>query len=88
MDPTAAAPRLLTATEVAELLGLTPRTVKRLAAEGRLARVVLGRRSTRYRQDDVARLIDDCTQNDLEPAANGPETETKGGHAHARHRPG
>jgi excisionase family DNA binding protein len=64
--------QLLTAVEVAELLGLTPRTVKQLAHDGRLARVVLGRRSTRYRLDDVLALIDGCTNSGSPAASEAP----------------
>lgn len=49
---------LLTTSEVASILGLAPRTVRSLASRGRLPRVVLGHRSTRYRLADVVELID------------------------------
>jgi predicted DNA-binding transcriptional regulator AlpA len=54
---------LLSADQVGDLLGITPRTVKRLAADGALTRVVLGHRTTRYRQSDVAALIERCEQH-------------------------
>jgi excisionase family DNA binding protein len=62
--------RLLRVDQVASILGIDPRTVKRLAAEGHLKRVVLGSRSTRYRLADVEALIDACTvPPDNDPAA-------------------
>jgi excisionase family DNA binding protein len=76
---------LLTAAEVAALLGLTPRTVKQLAHDGRLPRVVLGRRSTRYRLGDVLALIDDCTSSESpamdEAPANTPSSAAPHGPA-------
>src|SRR3712207_2343318 len=69
--PDADLPRLLTAEEVAAVLGVDPRTVQRFASDGRLPRVVLGRRSTRYRDSDVRALIDHCLQNDDSTATRG-----------------
>jgi excisionase family DNA binding protein len=57
--------QLLTPRQVAELLQITPRTVCRYAAEGRLQRVKIGTRLTRYTVDSVAQLI--TPQNDQEP---------------------
>jgi excisionase family DNA binding protein len=51
-------PRLLSGDDIAHLLGVTPRTVRRLAETNRLPRVVLGHRTTRYRLEDVRALID------------------------------
>lgn len=62
----------MTPAEVAEVLRVTPRTIRRWANEGRIARVHLGGRLTRYRDRDVAALI-----NDDGTAANGP-VEKKG----------
>jgi excisionase family DNA binding protein len=58
---------LLTPEEVAQLLRVTPRTVRRWGAEGTLERIRLGGRLTRYRADDVQRLI----SNDVAPAGGG-----------------
>ncbi|HEY2181327.1 MAG TPA: helix-turn-helix domain-containing protein [Solirubrobacteraceae bacterium] len=51
-------PELLTPTEVAQLLRITPRTVNRYAVDGRLQRVKIGERLSRYRREDVLALID------------------------------
>jgi excisionase family DNA binding protein len=74
--------QLLTAVEVADLLGLTPRTVKQLAHDGRLPRVVLGRRSTRYRLGDVLTLIDDCTRSESPAATAELSRRTSSAPAH------
>lgn len=50
-------PDLLTPEQVGERLGYTPRYVLRLAREGKLPRVKLGRRSVRFRPDDVRAYI-------------------------------
>ena len=47
---------LMTAGEVAEALGVSSQTVRRLDRRGELPRVQIGR-STRYRPEDVACLI-------------------------------
>ena len=49
-------PRLLTPRETAEILNTSLRTVFRLAQEGRLPRVKLGERSTRFRLQDIENL--------------------------------
>ena len=49
--------RLLTPGEVAELLRITPRHVRRLAAAGVLDRVSLGAHTVRYTPESVERLI-------------------------------
>ena len=66
------APTLLRVDEVADILGVDPRTVKRLATDGELPRVVLGRRSTRYRLADVESFIESRTQP---PQTNTDSTE-------------
>jgi excisionase family DNA binding protein len=60
-------PALLTTSEVAELLRVSPRTVDRWAIEGRLPRVQIAR-AVRYRADDIAALIDPTTNG--APAGN------------------
>lgn len=50
--------RLLTRTEVAELLRVSERTVDRLATSGELPRRTLGRRLVRFRESDVLALLD------------------------------
>jgi predicted DNA-binding transcriptional regulator AlpA len=58
-QPTPTTPdQLLRVDEVGALLAIDPRTVKTLAARGVLRRVVLGRRTTRYRASEVAELIE------------------------------
>ncbi|MEK6326300.1 MAG: helix-turn-helix domain-containing protein [Actinomycetota bacterium] len=78
--PTTLPERLLRVDEVATILGVDPRTVKRLAAEGQLRRIVLGRRSTRYRLEDVRALIDRRTEvhNDNDLATPGRVEESAG----------
>jgi len=49
---------LLNAEQVAELLGITPRSVRRLADAGELPRIRLGRRTCRYAPADVEALIE------------------------------
>jgi excisionase family DNA binding protein len=51
-------PALLTTSQVALLLQVTPRTVRRWARDGVLPRLRLGGRITRYRSTDIAALID------------------------------
>lgn len=63
-------PRLLAGDEVAELLGTSCRTVRRLAQSGVLERVRIGHRTSRYTQRSVLALLDP-DHNDHEPAANG-----------------
>jgi excisionase family DNA binding protein len=50
-------PSMLTVDEVAEFLRVTPRTVHRLAKVGRLQRIRLGHRITRYPIESVEALI-------------------------------
>jgi Helix-turn-helix domain len=49
--------RLLTPVEVAALLRVTPRTVRRYGSEGRLQRIKIGNRLSRYTAESVAALI-------------------------------
>ena len=48
--------RLLKVPEAAEILGLSPSTIRKMFWEGRLARVKVGR-STRIRQGDLEALV-------------------------------
>lgn len=48
---------MLTTDEVAAIVGVTPRTVRRWARDGMLPRVRIGGRVTRYRADDLADLL-------------------------------
>lgn len=71
-DPTTRPDRLLKVADVGHVLGITPRTVKRLASDGRLPRVVIGARTTRYRLSDVVAFIEGCEEHldDDGPAEN------------------
>lgn len=51
-------PALLDVREVAALLGVSERTVRRLAQDGVLARVRIGHRTSRYTRRSVLALID------------------------------
>jgi excisionase family DNA binding protein len=55
--PPSLSPELLTANQVAELLGVSPRTVCRLDEEGALPAVHI-RSCTRWRRADVLRYIE------------------------------
>jgi len=57
-------PQLLTPAEVAEVLRVTLRTVQRYARDGRLDRVRIGCRLSRYTLASVIRLIEPETRND------------------------
>jgi len=48
---------MLTTREVAEALALTERKVRNLVAEGRLPAARLGRRTMRFRREDVVALL-------------------------------
>ena len=50
--------RLLTAADVAEILGKHPRTILVLADRGELAAIRLGHRTVRFDPADVQRYID------------------------------
>lgn len=62
VSPTDRTTRLLTPLEVADFLQVAPRTVNRYAADGRLRRIKVGARLTRYRFSDVLALIDADTE--------------------------
>lgn len=76
MVPTAP---LLSAEDVAQLLGVTPRTVHRLASAGELHRIVLGHRTTRYAADEVEAFIRRSTVPSTSegPAGNGTSAKTR-----------
>lgn len=79
--PAPTLPHLLRVDQVADALNIDPRTVKRLARDGYLRRVVLGRRSTRYHLTDVETLIAERTVDAKRPATNvsGRPAATEGG---------
>jgi excisionase family DNA binding protein len=66
IDP---ATKLLRPVEVAELLGVTTRTVRHLAETGDLRKVKLGTRSTRYRLADIERFIAERTYSSNQQVA-------------------
>jgi excisionase family DNA binding protein len=51
--------RLLTVREVAERLSVTPRTVHRYLADGKLPRVQLSERAVRIRETDLQAFIEE-----------------------------
>ena len=69
-------PELLRPDQVARMLQVTPRTIRRWGAAGVLERVRLGDRLTRYRAEDVAALVDPSTSETT--AANGGLTKLAG----------
>jgi excisionase family DNA binding protein len=60
--------RMLTADEVADLLSVSTRTVRRLASEGVITRVRVGHRTARYTPRSVLALVD--PENDESPDGN------------------
>ena len=66
--PTRLPPELLTATQAAELLGVSPRLVWVLAGDGELSPVRI-RRCTRWRRADVLRYIDRLSAAHTSPEA-------------------
>lgn len=60
MPTDAAFRRLLTVDQAAEYLNVTPRMIRKLAYEGRLAKTKVGR-ATRFDIHEVDRYIDACT---------------------------
>jgi excisionase family DNA binding protein len=59
-------PALLDAREVAELLGVSERTVRRLAQDGVLTRVRIGHRTSRYTHRSVLALTDPTDDKDAD----------------------
>ncbi|WP_345528295.1 helix-turn-helix domain-containing protein [Nocardioides endophyticus] len=55
---TGASRRLVSITETAEILGISPKTVRRRIATGDLAAVRLGRRTIRIRTESIDKMID------------------------------
>jgi excisionase family DNA binding protein len=63
--------RLLTYSETAELLGVSERSVRRWAADGRIETVALGR-LVRVRPSEIRRLVrDGLSAADADPAGSG-----------------
>lgn len=51
-------PELLTAEDVAQLLGKHPRTVLQMAVAGKIPAIRLGHRTVRFHPDDIRGYID------------------------------
>jgi excisionase family DNA binding protein len=66
-------PSLLTVEQVADTLQVSTRTVRRLAAEGRIDTIRFGYRLTRYRAESVEALISGTT-NEIEPGVGAPSS--------------
>ncbi len=62
--------RLLSSDDVADMLGMDSRTVRRMALAGRFPRVELGHRTIRFRLADVLDFIEASTTHES-PAGNG-----------------
>jgi len=73
-------PELLLTDEVAAILRVAPRTVRRWGASGVLRRVRLGDRLTRYTVESVEALIH--PPNDVEPAGNRLDEKVRDDGAH------
>jgi excisionase family DNA binding protein len=74
--------RLLSSDDVADLLGMDARTVRRMARAGRFPFVELGHRTVRFRLFDVLNFIEASTTNES-PAGNGaPERMRDAGAPH------
>ena len=58
VSPATSLPLLLTVSDVAQVLQLSPRTVRRMIDRGELSVVRLGRRTVRIRAETVASLIE------------------------------
>ena len=71
-----AIPTLLTPAEVANVLRVTPRTIQRYARDGRLDRVKIGNRLSRYTAESVTRLIE--PENELSPVTTPSSTPNEG----------
>lgn len=85
MNRTGLAPfRLLSADDVADMLGMDARTVRRMARAGRFPVVDLGHRTVRFRLADVLDFIEASTTNES-PAGNEALVKERDGSA--RHGP-
>lgn len=69
-------PPLLTTGEVAAILRVSPRTVRRLGQTGELGRVHVGGRLTRYTAESLAALL--AGRNDDDPAGNRVDVRAEG----------
>ena len=58
-------PTLLTETQAAEALSISPRTLRKARQEGRIAHILIGR-AVRYTMDDIARFVE-ASRQDVRP---------------------
>ena len=56
-------PQLLQPREVAQLLGISVKTVHKLVRDGKLGCVKVTQRDRRFTEDQVQHYIEDCTRN-------------------------
>lgn len=70
--------RLLSSDDVADMLGMDSRTVRRMALAGRFPRVELGHRTIRFRLADVLEFIEANTKNEEGRPGHGTPSETSG----------
>jgi excisionase family DNA binding protein len=68
--------RLLSGREVADVLGVTPRTIRNYARRGELSRIRLSGKCSRYSSAEVAALIASRTETTERPAAT-PSAQRK-----------
>jgi len=69
--------RLLSSDDVAAMLGMDSRPVRRMALAGRLPRVEIGHRTVRFHLADVLEFIEANTKNEeSRPAGNGTASES------------
>ena len=71
--------RLLSSDDVAAMLGMDARTVRRMARAGRFPLVDLGHRTVRFRLADVLDFIEASTTKEGRPSGNGTPSETRPG---------
>ena len=74
---------MLTTGEVAALLGVSARTVRHLASEGRLDRIKLGHRTIRYTRASVDALTAPTNARDPRPPSEGPARSSEQAAHHA-----
>ena len=75
--------RLLNSDDVADMLGMDSRTVRRMALAGRFPRVEIGHRTIRFRLADVLEFTEANTTNENggRPATNGTTSQARRGTA-------
>jgi len=79
--------RLLTASEVAKILGISKKTVNKLAREAKIGFVRVTERDRRFREEDVQKYIDtrsSCVHIDMKRAVSVSSAPRKGGEKTSR----